>query len=51
MENIDEEWKDARVNKISGEFNLQDRHVSSSEDTPYKKNAGLEKWEGRATEL
>lgn len=31
MKNVDGQWKNARVNKISGEFILQDGHVSGGD--------------------
>ena len=31
MKNVDGQWKNARVNKISGEFILQDSHVSGGD--------------------
>lgn len=31
MKNVNGQWKNARVNKISGEFILQDGHVSGGD--------------------
>lgn len=47
MENTDEEWKDAGVNKICGELNLQDRHVSGGNKL-CNLNKGLEKVESES---